>query len=92
MPELSNDLLYSQNCFATYQISNAKIINTGFHGRFLKVYFFQLGMTFHGMGHHQTQQPGKDHHPRDHCREERQRETSKNLGERHRGMGEDKHW
>ena len=24
----------------------------------------------------------------DHCREERQRETSKNLGERHRGMGE----
>ena len=42
--------------------------------------------------HHQTQQPGKDHHPRDHCREERQRETSKNLGERHRGMGEDKHW
>ena len=29
--------------------------------------------------HHQTQQPGKDHHPRDHCREERQRETSKNL-------------
>ena len=43
--------------------------------------------------HHQTQQPGKDHHhARDHCREERQRETSKNLGERHRGMGEDKHW
>ena len=42
--------------------------------------------------HHQTQQPGKDYHPRDHCREERQRETSKNLGERHRGMGEDKHW
>ena len=42
--------------------------------------------------HHQTQQPGKDHHPRDHCREERQRETSKNLGERHRGMGEGKHW
>ena len=44
--------------------------------------------------HHQTQQPGKDHHPRDHCRgkKERQRETSKNLGERHRGMGEDKHW
>ena len=33
MPELSNDLLYSENCFATYQISNAKIINTGFHGR-----------------------------------------------------------
>ena len=25
--------------------------------------------------HHQTQQPGKDHHPRDHCREERQRES-----------------
>ena len=22
--------------------------------------------------HHQTQQPGKGHHPRDHCREERQ--------------------
>ena len=42
--------------------------------------------------HHQTQQPGKDHHPRDHCREERQRETSKNLGERHRGMDEGKHW
>ena len=42
--------------------------------------------------HHQIQQPGKDHHPRDHCREERQSETSKNLGERHRGMGEDKHW
>ena len=42
--------------------------------------------------HHQTQQPGKDHHPRDHCREERQRETGKNLGERHRGMGGDKHW
>ena len=38
--------------------------------------------------HHQTQQPGKDHHPRDHCREERQGETSKNLGERHRVMGE----
>ena len=33
--------------------------------------------------HHQTQQPGKDHHPRDHCREERQMETSKNLGERY---------
>ena len=32
--------------------------------------------------HHQTQQPGKDHHPRDPYREERQRETSKNLGER----------
>ena len=42
--------------------------------------------------HHQTQQPGKGHHPRDHFREERQKETSKNLGERHRGMGEDKHW
>ena len=26
--------------------------------------------------HHQTQQPGKDDHPRDHCREERQREAS----------------
>ena len=29
--------------------------------------------------HHQTQQPGKDHHPRDLCRGERQTETSKNL-------------
>ena len=42
--------------------------------------------------HHQTQQPGKDHHPKDHCREERQRETGKNRGERHRGMGDGKHW
>ena len=50
MPELRNDLLYSENCFATYQISNAKIINTGFSWQNLKVYFFQLGMTFHGMG------------------------------------------
>ena len=33
--------------------------------------------------HHQTQQPGKYHHPRDHCWEE-------NMGER--GMGEGKHW
>ena len=39
--------------------------------------------------HHQTQQRGKDHRPRDHCREERQSETSNNLGERHRGMGEE---
>ena len=37
--------------------------------------------------HHQTQQPGKYHHPW----EERQKETIKNLGERHRGMGEGKH-
>ena len=42
--------------------------------------------------HHQTQQSGKGHHPRDHCREDSQGETSKNLGERHRGMGEGKHW
>ena len=42
--------------------------------------------------YHQTQQPEKDHHPKDHCMEERQRETSKNLGERHRGTGEGKHW
>ena len=41
---------------------------------------------------HNSLEKTKDHHPRDHCREERQRETSKNLGERHRGMGEDKHW
>ena len=33
MPELSNDLMYSQIFFSTYQISNANIINTGFHGR-----------------------------------------------------------
>ena len=30
MPELSNDLLFSQKKFAAYQISNAKIINTVF--------------------------------------------------------------
>ena len=41
--------------------------------------------------HHQTQQPGKYHHPRDHCNEERLRETSQNMRERHRGMGESKH-
>ena len=39
MPELSNDLLYSQKKFAAYQISNAKIINTGFHGRIWKFIF-----------------------------------------------------
>ena len=39
MPELSNDLLYSQISFATYQISNAKIINTSFMAEFESFYF-----------------------------------------------------
>ena len=39
MPELSNDLLYSQKKIATYQISNAKIINRVFMTEFESLFF-----------------------------------------------------
>ena len=35
MPELRNELVYTHISIATYQKSNAKIINTGFHGRIM---------------------------------------------------------
>ena len=36
MPELRNELVYTHISIATYQKSNAKIINTGFHGRIMR--------------------------------------------------------
>ena len=42
--------LFSQKQFAAYQISNARITKYWFSWQNFKVYFFQLGMTFHGMG------------------------------------------
>ena len=83
-----------ENSSIIYTPTCKVLIITGFN-------FFCINLCYRALtssdrvtepSHHQTQQPGKDHHPRDHCREERQRETGKNLGERHRGMGGDKHW
>ena len=52
MPE-RNELLYSQ-CFCYISDKQCKNNKYWFLWQNLKVYFFQLGMTFHGMGLYST--------------------------------------
>ena len=49
MPELSNDIMYSQKKFYISD-KQCKYNKYWFSWQNLKVYFCQLGMTFHGMG------------------------------------------
>ncbi len=67
-----------ENSSIIYTPTCKVLIITGFN-------FFCINLCYRALtssdrvtepSHHQTQQPGKDHHPRDHCREERQRETT----------------